>query len=128
VTGPIAQISQPSEGLDAGLYMPLYLVVILYVVLFVAGRVLAGREDERADTVQDGAFALMLLAGAYVAALLFMAVFSEFDLIADLFQIMAIVIAFFVLLVVALLGLELLVGLTGRTRKREHAAPPPGDG
>lgn len=124
----IAQVSVPSEGLSSGLYMPLYLVGILYVALFVAGRVLDGREDDRAEPVQDAGFALMLLAGVYVVVLLIMALFSEFELIADLVQIIAIVIGFFAVLVVVLLGIELLVGLGGRARKREHAAPPPGDG
>ena len=53
----VAQVSVPSEGLESALYQPLYLVLILYVALFVAGRVLEGREDDRADTVQDAGFA-----------------------------------------------------------------------
>ncbi len=123
----VAQVSVPSEGLDSALYQPLYLVLILYVALFVAGRVLEGREDDRADTVQDAGFALLLLAAVYVVILLVMAVFSEFDLIADMVQIMAIVIGFFAVLVTVLLGVELLVGLPGR-RKRRRAEPPPADG
>jgi len=124
----VAQVSVPSEGLESALYQPLYLVLILYVGLFVAGRVLEGREDDRAETVQDAGFILLLLAAVYVLILLIMAVFSEFDLIADMVQIMAIVIGFFAVLVTVLLGIELLVGLPGRHRKRRHAEPPPADG
>ena len=125
--GLIAQVSVPSEGLESSLYQPLYLVLIIYAALFVAGRVLDGREDHRADTVQDAGFAVLLLAAVYVVILLIMSVFSEFDLIADMVQIMAIVIGFFAVLVTVLLGIELLVGLPGR-RKRRHAEPPPADG
>ena len=123
----VAQVSVPSEGLESALYQPLYLVLILYVALFVAGRVLEGREDDRADTVQDAGFVLLLLAAVYVVILLVMAVFSEFDLIVDMVQIMAIVIGFFAILVTVLLGIELLVGLPGR-RRRKAVAPPPADG
>ena len=124
----VAQVSVPSEGLESALYQPLYLVLILYVALFVAGRILEGREDDRADTVQDAGFVLLLLAAAYVVILLVMAVFSEFDLIVDMVQIMAIVIGFFAILVTVLLGVELLVGLPGRHRKRQHPEQPPADG
>lgn len=123
----LAQVSVPSEGLDPGLLRPLYLLAILYVIMFVAGRVLEGREDDRAESVMDASFALLLLAAVYVVVLLVMAVFSEFDLLADMVQIMAIVIAFFTLLVTALLGVELLVGLGGRRRRRGAAVPPPAE-
>ena len=121
----IAQVAIPSEGLESSLYQPLYLVAIIYVGLFVAGRVLDGREDDRAETVQDAGFAVMLLAAVYVLILAIMAVFSEFDLIADMVQIMAIMIGFFAVLVTVLLGLELLVGLAGRGRRKGAAVPPP---
>ena len=127
MTASLAQVVTPTEGLESGLYQPLYLVLVLYVALFVAGRVLEGHEDDRADTVQDAGFVLLLLAAAYVVILLVMAVFSEFDLIVDMVQIMAIVIGFFAILVTVLLGIELLVGLPGR-RKRRRAEPPPADG
>ena len=84
--------------------------------LFVAGRVLDGREDPRADTVLDAGFALLCLAAVYVAVLVVYACPSEFDLIVDMVEIMAVMIGFFALLVVVLLGVELLVGLPGRRR------------
>jgi len=121
---PLAQVTVPSEGLDSGLYMPLYLVLVLYVVLFVAGRVFEGREDPRAETVLDAGFALICLAAVYVAVLLVYAFSAEFDLIADMVEIMAIMIGFFALLVVGLLGIELLVGLPGRKRRKPVAPPP----
>ncbi len=123
----IAQVAVPSEGLEKGLYLPLYLVAAIWVGLFVAGRVLEGREDDRAEPVQDAGFALLLLVAVYVSILAIMAIFSEFDLIADMVQIMAIVIGFFAVLVTVLLGIELLVGLGGRARRRGAAVPPPED-
>ena len=121
----LAQIVTPSEGLDSALYQPLYLVMILYVVLFVLGRVFEGRDDPRADTVLDAGFALLCLAAVYVAVLAIYAVAAEFDLIVDMVEIMAIMIGFFALLVVALLGIELLIGLAGRGRRKRAAVPPP---
>jgi hypothetical protein len=123
VNATLAQVVQPAEGLDSGLYQPLYLVLILYVVLFVAARVLDGRGDDRSETVQDAAFALLCLVGVYVAILLVYALSAEFDLIVDMVQIMAIMIGFFALLVVFLLGVELLVGLRGRHRRKGVATP-----
>ena len=120
---PLGQVAVPSEGLDSGLYMPLYLVMILYVVLFVAGRVFDGRDDPRADTVLDAGFALMCLAAVYVAVLLVYAFSAEFDLIADMVEVMAIMIGFFALLVVGLLGIELLVGLAGRESAQGRRGP-----
>ena len=107
MTLPLGQVEVPSEGLESGLYMPLYLLLVLYVILFVAGRVLDGRGDDRADKVQDAGFALMLLGAVYVAVLAVYAFASEFELI------------------VALLGIELLVGLAGRRRREGVEVPPP---
>jgi polyferredoxin len=107
----------PTEGLDSGLYGPLYLVLILYVALFMAGRVLEGRDDARAEPVQDAGFALLLLAAVYVFVLAVMAFASEIDLLVDLLQIMAIVIGFFAVLVLVLLAIELLFGVLGRSRR-----------
>ena len=121
----IAQVKTPSEGLESALYQPLYLVLILYVVLFVLGRVLDGRDDPRAETVLDAGFALMCLAAVYVAVLAVYAFTSEFDLIADMVEIMAVMIGFFAILVVVLLGVELLVGLGGRRRRKGVEVPPP---
>ena len=121
----LAQIVTPAEGLESGLYQPLYLVLVLYVVLFVLGRVLDGREDSRADTVMDAGFALLCLAAVYVAVLAVYALSSQFDLIVDMVEIMAVMIGFFALLVVFLLGVELLVGLPGRRRRKPVAPPPP---
>jgi len=125
VTLPLGQVEIPSEGLESGLYMPLYLLLVLYVILFVAGRVLDGRGDDRADKVQDAGFALMLLGAVYVAVLAVYAFASEFELIVDMVEIMAIMIGFFALLIVALLGIELLVGLAGRRRREGVEVPPP---
>ena len=118
-----AQVSIPSEGLDSGLYMPLWLVLVLYIVLFVAGRVLDGREDDRSETVQDAGFALLLLAGVYVAILAVYAIFSEFALIADAVEIMAIIIAFMGVLVTFLLLVELAFAAAGKGRRRGATVP-----
>jgi peptidoglycan biosynthesis protein MviN/MurJ (putative lipid II flippase) len=121
----IAQVATPSEGLESGLYQPLYLVLVIYVVLFVLGRVLEGRDDPRTDTVLDAGFALLCLAAVYVAVLAVYAFTSEFDLIADMVEIMAVMIGFFAILVVVLLGIELLLGLRGRRRRQGVEVPPP---
>jgi hypothetical protein len=121
----LGQVAVPSEGLDSGLYMPLYLVLVLYVILFVAGRVFQGRDDPRAEAVLDAGFALVCLAAVYVAVLLIYAFASEFDLIVDMVEITAIMVGFFALLVVALMGIELLFGLGGRRRRKGAEVPPP---
>jgi len=121
----IAQVKTPSEGLDAALYQPLYLVLVIYVALFVLGRVLDGRDDPRTDAVLDAGFALLCLAAVYVAVLAVYAFTSEFDLIADMVEIMAVMIGFFAILVVVLLGVELLLSVFGRGRRKGAEVPPP---
>ncbi len=65
------------------------------------------------------------LAAVYVAVLAVYAFASEFDLIADMVEIMAVMIGFFAILVVVLLGVELLLGLRGRRRRKGVEVPPP---
>ncbi len=60
----LAQFSTPSEGLSSSYYSPLILAGLLYLVLFVAARVLEGRGDPRAETVEDAGFVVMLLAAS----------------------------------------------------------------
>lgn len=112
----------PSEGLSSTYFTPLILAAVVYVALFVAGRVLSGRDDERAETVEDIGFALMLLSGVYVAILLVVALASEVDLIWDLVRIMFVVVVFFgALILVLLLVFERGIGGLSRLRRRAKA-------
>lgn len=114
----IAQAT-PSEGLSSAYFTPLILAAVVYVALFVAGRVLSGRGDARADTVEDIGFAVMLLSAVYVAILAVVAVASEMDLIWDLVRIMFVVVVFFgALLLVLLLIFERGIGGLSRLRRR----------
>ena len=121
----LAQVVVPDEGLDSALYLPLYVLLLLYLVMFLLGRFFEGREDARADSVEDAGFALLLLSGVYVLILLAMAVAQQFDLVADMVEIIAIMVGFFALLVTVLLGVEKLVALAGRGRRRGAEVPPP---
>ncbi len=115
----LAQFNVPSEGLSSSYYSPLILFGVLYLVLFVTSRVLAGRGDQRTETVQDAAFVTMILAGVYVLILTLMALTSEAELVFDMVRITLIVMAFFALFLVALLLLfDLGIGSLSRARRR----------
>lgn len=119
MTALIAQVANPAAGLSTGLYVPLLIGTILYVLLLVAATVLENRDDRRARTLGDLAFVVLLLLGIYTVVLLIAALASEFKLILDMLQIVAIVVVFFALIVVLLFGVTQLLGLLGRTMKRK---------
>jgi len=99
----IAQVSIPSEGLSPSYFSPLMLALVLYAVLFVAARVLSDRNHDRATTVDNAAFVVMLLAGVYVVVIALVALASEIDLVLDMLLIVGVIIAFFAVLVGVLL-------------------------
>jgi len=115
----LAQVSTPPDGLSAGMFTPLIYGAVLYAVLYVAGAVLANRDDPRDETAADAAFVLLLLLGVYTAVLVIMALASRFELLVDLLRIMTIVVVFFGLLIVVLFGFGLLFGAIGRALRRD---------
>lgn len=115
----LAQILQPAEGITPSLYLPLLIGTVVYVVLLVAGNVLESRDDVRGATIGDLAFALLILMGLYTTVLLVTALAMEFNLIVEMLKIVAVVVAFFAILVVVLFGLGQLVGLIARAVRRD---------
>jgi predicted transporter len=113
----LAQVQQPAEGISTGMFSPLIFGTLIYVVLSVLSTVLDNRGDKRADTLGDVAFLVLGLMGVYTLVLVITALASEFDLIVDMVQILAIVIAFFTILVLVLFGLSTLFGVLGRARR-----------
>ncbi len=115
----LAQVSTPADGLSTGMFTPLIYGAVLYAVLYVAGAVLANRDDPRGETAGDAAFVLLLLLGVYTAVLVIMALASRFELLVDLLRIMTIVVVFFGLLIVVLFGFGLLFGAIARSLRRD---------
>ena len=109
----------PDEGVSGPYYLPLVIAGAAYVVLLLAAQVLRRRDNsEGAAKLEDLAFGLSLVAAAYVIVLVIVALTSEFDLVWDMVRIIAIVIAFFALLVVlCLLLFEMGVGRLARRRR-----------
>ncbi|MEJ7715857.1 MAG: hypothetical protein WKF40_09230 [Thermoleophilaceae bacterium] len=106
----------PADGLPAGMFSPLIYGAVLYAVLYVAGAVLANREDPRGETAGDAAFVLLLLLGVYTAVAGDHGLASRFELLVDLLRIMAIVVVFFGLLIVVPVRLRAAV-------RRDRAVP-----
>ena len=92
----------PETGLDTVLWQPVVFAALIYAALYVAGNVLDGRGDSRGETVHDIGFGLILLTGAYSVVLLLMALIQRPSLVGDMLLIIAILVAFFALLVVVL--------------------------
>jgi hypothetical protein len=115
----LAQVATPSEGISSSMFLPLILGTVIYVLLFVGGSVLEGRGKGWGATVGDVAFVVLALLGVYTAVLLITVLASEFELLIDMIKILAIVLAFFAILVVALFGLATLFGVIGRALRRE---------
>jgi hypothetical protein len=107
----------PETGLDTVLWQPVVFAALIYAVLYVIGNVLEGRGDPRAETVRDLGFGLILLSGAYTVVLLLMALIQKPNLVGDMLLIIAIIVAFFALLVLLLYAVfELLPRLRGGER------------
>ena len=114
-----AQFETAPEGLSSSYFTPLILAALVYVVLYVVARVLEGRGDERWEKAEDFGFVVMLLSAAYVVILAVLAVTSEIDLVWDMVRILAIVTAFFAILILLLLAVfELGIGGLSRARRR----------
>ena len=94
------------------LYLPVMLLALVWAGLSVAGNVVAGRgNDAGASTMRDLGFGSMLLAGLWVVVLVVMALVQYPVRTSDGLLILAVVFAFFALLVGVLLVLtEVRVG------------------
>lgn len=116
----IAQVSAPpAEGLSASMFQPLFVGAVIYVVLYLVGATFQSRDDPRGETVGDVAFVVLALMGIYTVVLAITALASEFDLIVDMLKIVAIIVAFFGILIVLLFGIGTLFGLIGRVTSRK---------
>lgn len=105
-------------GLSFGLFMPLVVAGAIYAVLLIAGSALERRASQGADSARNAAFVCLLLAAAYAVVLAINAFLSKFGVIDDFIYITLVVVAFFALLVLVLLLVEMLVGAIGRARSR----------
>jgi cation transport ATPase len=92
----------PETGLDTVLWQPVVFAALIYAVLYVIGNVLDGRNDPRGEMVHDLGFGLILLTGAYTVVLTIMALIQRPSLVGDMLLIIAIIVAFFALLVLLL--------------------------
>jgi hypothetical protein len=115
----LAQAATPSEGISSSMFVPLIWGTVIYVLLFVGGSLLEGRGDRRGATVGDVAFVVLGLLGVYTLVLLITVLASEYELLIDMLKVLAIVVAFFAILLVILFGLATLFGVIGRALRRE---------
>jgi hypothetical protein len=108
----------PDEGLSSSFYPPLVIIGIAYVLLRVVGQ---ARSGERGETLVDYSFVLLLLAGAYTLMLALVALVSKTSLIGDLLLVLAVLIAFFGVLLIGLLAIfDLGIGGIARARARRR--------
>jgi cobalamin biosynthesis protein CobD/CbiB len=112
---PIAATNMPSA-----MYTPLVVLIVAYVALSLLAARARGHEDRaQAERYSGIAFALVLVAAAYVVVLLIATVFSYPSRFYDMLVIIVVVGAFFaVLLFVFLLLTEVLPGALRRGRDR----------
>jgi hypothetical protein len=108
--------------LEWGFYLPLILAAFAFGASAIVAAVMSSRgNEERAESVRNGGFVLLLLAGAWVIVLLLMSIFSQPDDLWDMVVITFVIVAFFALLLGVLFGISLVVrrisGLSSR-RKR----------
>ena len=108
----------PDPGLSFSLFTPLAVAGVLYAVLLIAGSALERRGGQGAEQARTVAFLCLVAAGAYAVVLAIIAFVSKFEVIDDFIYITLVVVAFFALLVLVLLLVEMLVGVIGRARRR----------
>ena len=111
----------PDPGLSFSLFTPLVAAGAIYVVLLVAGAALERRGSQGAEAARNAAFVCLLAAAAYAVVLAIMTFVSKFGVIEDFVYITLVVVAFFALLVLALLLVDMLVGAIARAWRRGGA-------
>ena len=92
----------PETGLDTFFWQLLLIPGVIYVLLYIAGNVLAARENPTGETLHDIGFGVIALAGVYALILTVIALVSRPNLMGDLALTIIIIVAFFALLVVFL--------------------------
>jgi hypothetical protein len=114
----------PDEGLSSSFYPPLVFIGIACVILRVVGEVRSGEGGEK---LVDFSFLLLLVAAAYTALLALIAVVSKASLIGDMLLVLAVLVIFFGILLVGLLGIfDLGIGSISRARaERRRGTPDP---
>ncbi|MGI8845514.1 MAG: hypothetical protein ACR2HC_04965 [Thermoleophilaceae bacterium] len=114
-----AQVATPAGGISPGLFTPLLFGTIIYVLVLLGSVVLENHDDARATTLDDVAFVVLLLLGLYTAVLLITALAMEFPLIIDMLRVVAVVVVFFVAIVLVLFAFGLLFAVIGRMKTRK---------
>lgn len=115
----------PDGGLSSGLFTVEVLLLIVYAAVYATGQALSG---DRGRAVLDGAFALLLLTGAYTVVLLILAVAQKYSLVGTLIGVMAVIVVFFAILGVVLLGIfDLGIGSLTRARAARRRGESPAD-
>jgi thiol:disulfide interchange protein len=104
-------------GLSWGLFSPLVVAALVYVALYTAGNVVEGRgHGESAERVRDLSFAVALVAAAYTALLLVIAVVGRPGEFFDMVRVVLVVSVFFLLLLLVFFGIFELIASRGRRR------------
>ena len=109
-----------AENLPSAMYTPLVLLIVGYALFSImSGRALGHEDRAAADRYATIAFALVLVAAAYVVVLLITAVFQYPNRMSDMVTILLVIGVFFALLLFLLLLLtEVLPGALRRSRGR----------
>ncbi len=109
----------PDEGISGPYYTPLVIAGILYLLLRLGASILGARDRERGEKLEDLAFGVVLLTAAYVVVMVLAALFDKSDLVFDMVKVIAIMLAFFaLLLIVMLVVFERGIGGLSRLRRR----------
>jgi hypothetical protein len=111
----------PDGGLSSSLFTPLVLAGLIYVLLYAIGQAMP---EERSSGVLDAAFAVLLLTSAYAVVLLVLAIVQKYVMVGDMLRIVAVMVVFCIVLVVALLAIfDLGVGSISRARAARRRGP-----
>jgi len=103
------------------LFLPLILGGIAYGTISVVAGVMSSRGNEaRAERARDDGFLLMLAIGAWIVILVLVALINKPNSVGDMLTIMAVVVAFFAILLLVFFGVSLLIGAAGRLMSRRR--------
>jgi hypothetical protein len=103
----------------------LFVVLILgafgYAAISVVAGVMASRGIEAgAERARDYAFLLLLAMGAWIVILVLVSLINKPNSVGDMLTIMAVVVAFFAILLLVFFGISLLIGAVSRGMARRR--------
>lgn len=106
------------NDLSWSLYLPVFVLFALYAAIQLLAPIAARRDDDARERLLDVGFIVALVSAAYVVLLLIIALVSLPDIVLDAITVIAVIVVFFGVLLLAFFSIFELVFARGARRAR----------